>query len=88
MEFIRGAKVNDHVALRALGFEPARVAAIVNRVFNEQIFVHGFVHCDPHPGNLFVRPRPDDPRKPQLVLIDNGLYRQYSNEFRSVYCVQ
>ena len=24
----------------------------------EQIFVHHFIHCDPHPGNLFVRPLP------------------------------
>ena len=28
------------------------------RAFSDQIFVTGFVHCDPHPGNVFVRPNP------------------------------
>ena len=54
----------------------------VFQVFNEQIFVHGFVHCDPHPGNVFVRPQKNNPKKPQLVLLDNGLYREYNAEFR------
>lgn len=26
-------------------------------MFSEMIFVHGFVHCDPHPGNVLVRKR-------------------------------
>lgn len=35
-------------------------------------FVNGFVHADPHPGNLLVRQRPDKPSRPQIVLIDRG----------------
>jgi len=26
----------------------------VSRVFNELIFKYGFVHADPHPGNVHV----------------------------------
>ena len=25
------------------------------QIFSEMIFIHGFVHCDPHPGNVFIR---------------------------------
>jgi aarF domain-containing kinase len=25
------------------------------------------VHCDPHPGNILVRPHPSNPKKPQVV---------------------
>lgn len=25
------------------------------------------VHCDPHPGNILVRPHPENPKKPQVV---------------------
>jgi aarF domain-containing kinase len=38
-----------------------------------QIFDAGFVHCDPHPANLFIRPHALDPSRPQLVLLDHGL---------------
>jgi aarF domain-containing kinase len=47
------------------------------------IFKEGFVHADPHPGNLFVRPMPDG--KPQLVILDHGIYTELSEETRLSY---
>ncbi len=55
MEFIHGCRVDDIKGLKARGLEPAAVARTVANVFGDMIYVHGFVHCDPHPGNLFVR---------------------------------
>ena len=43
------------------------------RAFAEQIFVTGFIHCDPHPGNVLVRPHPNNHNKHQLVILDFGL---------------
>lgn len=37
------------------------------------IFKAGFVHSDPHPGNLFVRKNCDG--KLELVLLDHGIYQ-------------
>ncbi|KAI0245804.1 ABC1 family-domain-containing protein [Lactifluus subvellereus] len=54
-------------------------------LFNAQIFRWGWVHCDPHPGNIFIRPHPQHPRRLQLVLIDHGLYVKLSPEFRRQY---
>jgi len=34
------------------------VARLLYRVYMQQIFVHHFVHADPHPGNLFVEALP------------------------------
>jgi aarF domain-containing kinase len=31
------------------------------------------VHCDPHPGNILVRPNPLNTKKAQVVLVDHGL---------------
>lgn len=53
--------------------------------FCAQIFRWGWVHCDPHPGNIFIRPHPLHPRRPQLVLIDHGLYVKLTPEFRRQY---
>ena len=49
-------------------------------------FRHGFVHCDPHPANLMIRKHPKRPNKPQLVLLDHGLYRELNDSFRRDYC--
>ena len=37
------------------------------------IFVNGYVHCDPHPGNILVRRSPM--RGVEIVFLDHGLYQ-------------
>ncbi|XP_074024000.1 uncharacterized aarF domain-containing protein kinase 5-like, partial [Numenius arquata] len=54
------------------------------RVFAEQIFHTGFIHADPHPGNVLVRRGPDG--KAQLVLLDHGLYEVLSERDRGALC--
>lgn len=54
-------KITDLEGLQAAGIQPRRVAKKLYGLYMEQIFVHHFVHADPHPGNLFVRPLPRDP---------------------------
>ncbi|MEM9596990.1 MAG: AarF/UbiB family protein [Acidobacteriota bacterium] len=49
-------KVGDLEGMRAAGIDPGEVAKKLYRVYMEQIFSHHFVHADPHPGNIFVRP--------------------------------
>ncbi|EFI26591.1 atypical/ABC1/ABC1-B protein kinase [Coprinopsis cinerea okayama7 len=51
-------------------------------LFSAQMFSWGWVHCDPHPGNVIVRPSPADPTKAQLVLIDHGLYVRVPEDFK------
>jgi predicted unusual protein kinase regulating ubiquinone biosynthesis (AarF/ABC1/UbiB family) len=48
----------DLAALDAAGIRRNEVARDLYRIYMQQIFVHHFVHADPHPGNLFVRPLP------------------------------
>jgi aarF domain-containing kinase len=52
------------------------------KAFAEQIFLTGFVHCDPHPGNLFVRRNPLKPSEPQIVILDHGLCIEMGEKFR------
>jgi predicted unusual protein kinase regulating ubiquinone biosynthesis (AarF/ABC1/UbiB family) len=42
----------------------------LNDVYAEQLLRLGWLHADPHPGNLLVR---RTPAGPQLVLLDHGL---------------
>lgn len=54
-------KVSDLPRLRAAGIDPREVASRLYRVYMKQIFVHNFVHADPHPGNIFIRPLEEAP---------------------------
>lgn len=86
MEFVHGAKLSDGEALAALHLEPTEVATLLISTFAQMIFASGFVHCDPHPGNLLARQMPGGVARPQLVLLDHGMYRRLDPNFRRSYC--
>eukprot|EP00288_Rhodomonas_lens_P017032 CAMPEP_0177694666 /NCGR_PEP_ID=MMETSP0484_2-20121128/3053_1 /TAXON_ID=354590 /ORGANISM="Rhodomonas lens, Strain RHODO" /LENGTH=584 /DNA_ID=CAMNT_0019205555 /DNA_START=28 /DNA_END=1783 /DNA_ORIENTATION=+ len=81
-----GVKISDSEGLRKHGFRPEQVAKMMVDLFAHQIFISGFVHADPHPGNIFVRPLQANPSKPELVLLDHGSYLSSSEEFRVQLC--
>lgn len=58
------------------------VMQIMVELFSAQMFSWGWVHCDPHPGNIIIRPNPQDTTIAQLVLLDHGLYVKVDEEFR------
>ena len=51
------------------------------------IFTYGHIHCDAHPGNILIRKHPNNPSKPQLILLDHGFYRDIPNDFRKKFSV-
>ena len=53
---VSAIKISDVASLEAAGIDPNAVAAELARVTFEQLFVNGFFHADPHPGNIFVTP--------------------------------
>ncbi len=53
--FLDGTKVSDVGTLRSRGLDPVDVAERIVRAYCQMIFVDGFYHADPHPGNLLVR---------------------------------
>lgn len=67
MEWVDGIKITDRAALLGAGIDPRAVARTLNDLYAEQLFRRGFLHADPHPGNLLVQPGP------RLVLLDHGL---------------
>ena len=72
MEYVRGERVDDFETLSKMSIDPKFVASKMCEVFGDMMFVHGLVHCDPHPGNLLVRK--DSNGEAQLVVLDHGMY--------------
>jgi predicted unusual protein kinase regulating ubiquinone biosynthesis (AarF/ABC1/UbiB family) len=58
LENVGYLKMGDLAALDRAGVSRPEVARVLYRIYMQQIFVHHFVHADPHPGNLFVKPLP------------------------------
>ena len=86
MSFEEGVYVNESEKLASMNLRSSDIARLISKTFCEQIFRNGFVHCDPHEANLLVRPHPNKIGKPQIVLLDHGLYRDLGEEFKSHYC--
>ena len=56
MERIEGIPFNDLKQIDAQGVDRPLIAREGIVCYYEQIFIHGFYHADPHPGNLFALP--------------------------------
>lgn len=84
MEFVEGVKVTDQKGMAKLQVDRKRLANVLLHAFSQLIFNHGFVHCDPHPGNLLVQQKNHALR---LVLLDHGMYRRISPGIRHGHCM-
>jgi len=67
MDYVEGVRIDDVKAIRSLGLFPEEIARIGFEAYVKQIFVDGFFHGDPHPGNLLVTPRGE------IVFLDYGI---------------
>ncbi|MDI2099684.1 ABC1 kinase family protein [Ruicaihuangia caeni] len=86
LQDVTAIKINDVEALRAAGIDPSAVARDFAPVMLDQLFIDGFFHADPHPGNLFVTPVPGGPdvegRRWTLTFIDFGMMGEVSDSLR------
>lgn len=74
------AKVSDVKSLKKMKVNIKDLDKKLFEIFSYQIFITGFVHADPHPGNVFVRKTSKN--NTQIVLLDHGLYETISKDVR------
>ena len=67
MQLVRGTKVTALSGLRRTEHDYRPLAAALMRGYLDQVFVHGEIHADPHPGNMLVT---EDER---LAIFDLGM---------------
>ncbi|XP_029130369.1 uncharacterized aarF domain-containing protein kinase 1 isoform X2 [Cajanus cajan] len=84
MQFYTGHKIDDLDFLNQIGVDPEKVAKSLTELFAEMIFVHGYIHGDPHPGNILVSP--EGCNGFSLVLLDHAVYTTLDDEFRKDFC--
>ncbi len=76
MEYIEAVKASNFDALGLAGLDRRQIATNITDLVMKQIFVHGFFHADPHPGNLLVM------SKGRLGILDGGMVGRIDDELR------
>jgi ubiquinone biosynthesis protein len=76
MEYIPGKKITELSPLRLMEIDGPGLARELFRAYLKQILLDGFVHADPHPGNVFLT---DDD---QIALLDLGMVARLLPGFR------
>ncbi|GMK56670.1 hypothetical protein CspeluHIS016_0305100 [Cutaneotrichosporon spelunceum] len=85
MEWVDGCRLNDKAQILAWGLDLRHVMDLAVNLNGAMTFTWGFLHSDPHPGNLLVRPHPTKKGRPQLIVLDHGLYITLGRRFREEY---
>lgn len=76
LEFVGGIKITECSVIKASGMDCRTLVSLLVETYAKMIFVHGFFHCDPHPGNIFVR------EGPTVVFVDFGMMQQITDATR------
>ena len=79
MELVRGVKVSDFERLQADGYDLPLIARRGALSLLKQVFVLGFFHADPHPGNIFILPGN------VICFIDFGMVGRISQAEREIF---
>jgi ubiquinone biosynthesis protein len=67
LEFVDGIKITECDVIKKSGINCADTATLLGEIYSRMIYLHGFFHGDPHPGNIFVQ------QGPRLVFVDFGM---------------
>ncbi len=87
LEDVFAIKITDYDAISNAGIDRLEVANELLDIYLKQIFVDGFFHADPHPGNLFITPvaGKDENGKQawRLTFVDFGMVGHVPDNLRT-----
>lgn len=82
MEYLDGGHVTDLEYIEKNNIDKFAISNKLGLLYSEMIFNTGFVHSDPHPGNILVK---KNKNSVDIVLLDHGLYANLTDRFRYEY---
>lgn len=74
MEYINGLHIDELEKLRKANVNLKLIGKTFSQMIIKMIHKEGFVHADPHAGNLMIRKLKNG--QDQLVILDHGLYQE------------
>jgi ubiquinone biosynthesis protein len=77
MSYLPGTKINQVTVLKEHGIDLRETAERFIQSSLQQMFIAGFFHADPHPGNILVD------QEGAIIFLDFGLMGHLNDELRS-----
>ncbi|MDR4497764.1 MAG: AarF/UbiB family protein [Candidatus Scalindua sp.] len=74
LERIEGTKITDREEIEKSGLDRKQIAVNGANAILKQVFIDGFFHADPHPGNIFVI------EGNKIVFLDYGMVGRIDEE--------
>lgn len=75
MEYLPGIKINNIDKLKEHNIDTVKLSKSLMSSFIKMILVSGYLHSDPHPGNISVSPNGT------IILYDFGIIEKYEDDF-------
>lgn len=79
MQFIKGRNISRVSPLKITELDGDRICEDLFKAYLQQIVIDGFLHADPHPGNVYLT---EDNR---VALLDMGMVAHLSGDLRQHY---
>lgn len=76
LEYIYGTKTEEIIKYKKTGYDKKKLAQIVANAVYKQIFIDGYFHADPHPGNVLII------NESKIGLLDFGIVGEIDDDLR------
>jgi len=76
LEFINGIKLKEIKRLKKEGFDLDEIIKKGFEAILTQVFIHGFFHADPHPGNIIIT------KDSKIAFVDFGIFGKLDEKLR------
>ncbi|MCD6386682.1 AarF/ABC1/UbiB kinase family protein [Candidatus Sumerlaeota bacterium] len=76
LKYYEGVRVDDIAGLRRLNISPKWLIKNLIEIYTHQVVVEGFLHADPHPGNILIN------TQHKIIIIDYGMTVSFDKRLR------
>jgi predicted unusual protein kinase regulating ubiquinone biosynthesis (AarF/ABC1/UbiB family) len=76
LEYLEGVKINEVDQIEQMGIDIDLIIQRLAKIYIHQVLIDGFLHADPHPGNIFVD------RQGRIIILDFGMVIRIDESFK------
>jgi len=76
LEYLEGVKINKIEEIERMGLDVNLIIQRLAKIYIHQVIIDGFLHADPHPGNILVD------QQERIIILDFGMVIRIDEFFK------